>query len=207
MANAKEEQEEIEEASGGALSFVAPNEKYKKLFDKFPEIETLEVEQWKAAHLLGYFCKRYKETYNVDYHWKFNNPNPNKCFEMWQYNVLCAKLSANPKILKDYIDWGYKHLVPKAKRRFTSISFFTKDETLIFYKMNFLLAGKKNLNVSRATLLPENYKAIFQEAGIFAESYGDLAFLSQMEQTPELTQAFEKMEEIGFDKDILGRIV
>lgn len=185
----------------------APNEKYKKFFDKFTEIETLEVEQWKTAHLLGYFCKKYKETYNEDYSWKFNNPSPTKCFEVWQMNVLGAKLSANPKILKEYIDWGYKTLVPKAKRRFTSISFFTKDDTLIFYKMNILLAGKKNLNVDRSTLLPENYKAVFQEAGIFAENYGDLAFLSQMEQTPEMVLAFEKLEQLGFDKDILGRIV
>jgi hypothetical protein len=72
-----------------------PNDKYKKFFDKFAEMETLDVAQWKVAHLLGYFCKKYKETYNLDYAWKFNNPSPAKCFEVWQFNTLCAKLSAN----------------------------------------------------------------------------------------------------------------
>ena len=84
----------IEETGGEFVG--VPNDKYAKLFAKFAEIETLEVAQWKPAHLLAYFCKKYKETYGVDYAWKFNNPNPNKCFEVWQLNVLISKLSANP---------------------------------------------------------------------------------------------------------------
>jgi len=191
---------------GGELTTV-PNDKYKKFFDKFAEIETLEVDQWKTAHLLGYFCKKYRETYNEDYTWKFNNPNPSKCFEVWQLNTLAARLSANPKILKDYIDWSYKVLVPKAKRRLTSISFMTKDEIVIHYKMNVLLAGKKNLNVDRSSPVPEDYRKVFEGIGVFVVNYGDLAFLSQMEQTDEMKAAFHKLIELGFDEDILGRIV
>jgi hypothetical protein len=203
MANAKKEK--VEE-TGGELTTI-PNDKYKKFFDKFAEIDTLEVAQWKVAHLLGYFCKKYKETYNEDYHWKFNNENPSKCFEVWQMNTLVSRLSANPQILKAYIDWAYDNLVPKAKRRFTSISFITKDDVVINYKMTVLLAGKKNLNVDRTTPLPDNFKAPFQEIGVFVNNYGDLAFLSNMEQTPEMSGAFDKLHELGFDKDILGRIV
>ncbi len=204
MANRNKEDKKEE---GRELTMLAPNEKYQKFFDKFAEIDTLEVAQWKTAHLLGYFCKKYKETYNDDYTWKFNNPSPNKCFEVWQMNTLAARLSANPQILKDYIDWAYKNLVPRAKRRLTSISFMTKDEIVIGYKMNVLLAGKKNLNVDRSTLLPENYKAVFEEISIFVQTYGDLAFLAQMEQTEELKGAFEKVYILGFDKDIISRIV
>jgi hypothetical protein len=98
-------------------------------------------------------------------------------------------------------------LVPRAKRRLTSISFMTKDEIVIGYKMNVLLAGKKNLNVDRSTLLPDNYKKVFEEIGVFVNNYGDLSFLSQMEQTPEMVAAFEKLYALGFDKDILSRIV
>lgn len=205
MASAKKAKEKIEE-TGGELSNV-PNDKYRKFFEKFAEIETLEVEQWKAAHLLGYFCKKYKETYDEDYTWKFNDPNPSKCFEVWQLSRITANISANPTLVKNYIDWAYQNLVPKATRRFTSISFITKDQTMIWYKMNVLLGKKKNLNVSRSTLLPDNYKSVFQEIGVFADSYGDLAFLSQMEQTPELQLAFEKLAELGFERDILERIV
>lgn len=206
MAKAKQAKEKIEE-TGGELTTV-PNDKYKKFFDKFAEIETLEVAQWKTAHLLGYFCKKYQETYPGEtYPWKFNNENPNKCFEVWQMNTLAARISANPQILKDYIDWAYVNLVPKAKRRLTSISFMTKDEIVINYKMNVLLAGKKNLNVDRSTPLPDKFRPAFQEIGITVGNYGDLAFLAQMEQTPEMAGAFEKITALGFDKEILERIV
>ncbi len=198
----KEKKEDI----GGHLNDV-PNEKYAKFFALFPEVETLEVDKWTLAHLLGYFCKKYKETYNEDYHWKFNNENPKKCFEFWQMSTLVGRISKNPQILKDYIDWAYVNLVPKAKRRFTSISFITKDDIVINYKMNVLLAGKKNLNVDRSTPVPDKFKAPFQEIGISISSYGDLAFMSQMEQSSEMTGAFEKIVELGFDMDILGRIV
>ncbi|HEY5268256.1 MAG TPA: hypothetical protein VII94_03930 [Candidatus Saccharimonadales bacterium] len=186
-----------------------PNDKYKKFFDKFAEIETLDVAQWKVANLLGYFCKKYKETYNLDYAWKFNNPSPAKCFEVWQFNTLCAKLSANPKILRDYIDWVYITHVPKTKARFRSISFITKDEVVNDYKLNVLLAGQKNLHVDRSTPLPAPYQAILKEtANLSIGTYGDLSFISQMDPMPDnITQALQKMASQGFDKDVLKRIV
>lgn len=197
----------IEETGGEFVG--VPNDKYAKLFAKFAEIETLEVAQWKPAHLLAYFCKKYKETYGVDYAWKFNNPNPNKCFEVWQLNVLISKLSANPQILKDYIDWAYQTLVPKAKRRLTSISFMTKDEVLTPYKMNILLGGKNNLSVDRSTLLPEKYYSImvrFNYAHV--KTYGDLAFLYHMDPLPiYIADALHELSEVGFDEEILKRIM
>ncbi len=186
-----------------------PNDKYKKFFDKFAEIETLDVAQWKVAHLLGYFCKKYKETYNLDYAWKFNNPSPAKCFEVWQFNTLCAKLSANPKILRDYIDWVYTTHVPKTKARFRSISFITKDEVVNDYKLNVLLAGQKNLHVDRSTPLPAPYQTILKEvASLSIGTYGDLSFISQMDPMPDnIAQALQQMMDQGFDKEVLKRIV
>jgi hypothetical protein len=199
--------EKIEE-TGGELTTV-PNDKYRKFFDKFKEIETLDVSQWKTAHIIAYFCKRYKETYNMDYAWKFNNPSPTKCFEVWQANTLAAKLSQNPKILRDYIDWVYQTYVPRTKARFRSISFITKDETVNDYKMNVLLAGQKNLHVDRSTPLPANYADILREvANLNLSSYGELAFVSQMDPMPDnVAQAMEKLIDIGFDKEVLKRIV
>lgn len=192
---------------GGELSNI-PNDKYRKFFAKFDEIETLDIKDWKVAHLLGYFCKKYKETYGVDYTWKFNNPNPNKCFEVWQANVLASKLSANPQILKDYIDWGFQNIVPKAKRRLTSISFLTNEEVLIPYKMNVLLGGKKKLETSRSTPLPSEYVSIFEQNGCRLSTYGDLAFLTQMDPIPQnVLTALNAIKEKGFDEEILKRIV
>jgi hypothetical protein len=198
--------EKVEE-TGGELTSV-PNEKYQKFFDKFDEIDTLPIEQWKLAHLLGYFCRKYKETYQMEYPWKFNNPNPNKCFEVWQMNTLVSKLSQNPKILRDYIDWAYNNLVPKAKRRLTSLSFMTKDEVVNPYKMDVLLGGKKNLHVDRSTQLPLSYVEVLAQHGYRLTSYGDLAFLSQMDpMPPEMAVALQELEHAGFDMDTLKRIV
>jgi hypothetical protein len=205
MAISKKTKEKIEE-TGGELTTI-PNEKYEKFFAKFAEIDTLDLSQWKAAHLLGYFCRKYKQTYNVEYPWKFNHQSPSKCFEVWQFNTLCSKLSANPQILKEYIDWAYLNVVPKAKRRLTSISFLTRDEVVIPYKMDILLGSKKNLNVDRSTPLPSNLQESFRLVGVDVKTYGDLAFLFHMEQTPEIATAFAEIEALGFDKSILERII
>jgi hypothetical protein len=192
---------------GGKLTDL-PNEKYKKFFDKFEEINFLEIEKWGPAHLLGYFCKKYYDTYNVKYQFKFNNPSPTKSFEVFQIKKLASMLSANPKILKEYIEWIYENKVIKAKRRLTSISFMTVEGVVNDYKINVLLKGKKNLNVDRSTPLPDKYKIIFQQAGVTITNYGELAFLSQMSDMPEaLNEAFRKAEQEGFDKEVLERIV
>lgn len=200
--------------SDGELNPI-PNEKYEKFFAKFAEVETLEVPQWKVAHLLGYFCKKWKEAYDTEYHWKFNNQNPNKCFEVWQMNTLVAKLSANPQILKDYIDWVFVNVVPK-KSKLRSISFMTNDELVIPYKMNVLLGGKKNLNVDRSTPLPEQFKQIINDTlKISINTYGDFAFVSQMRTNEPATSDYHvlwtqmvgELAEAGFDMDILKRIV
>lgn len=190
---------------GGELSSI-PNDKYRKFFAKFSEIDTLEVAQWKVAHLLGYFCKKYKDNYNVNYSWKFNNENPAKCFEVWQMSVLGSKMSTNPKIIKEYIDWVFINIVPKAKRRLTSISFMTAENVVNDYKMGVLFAGKKNLSIDRSTQLPAEYIELFSKI-VEIQTYGDLAFISQMAKSPALEAALVKLEELGFDKSILDRIV
>jgi hypothetical protein len=194
------------EATGGELTDY-PNEKYRQFFAKFAEIETLKVEEWKPVHVLAYFCKKYQEQYGTKYQFKFNSPSPTKCFEVFQIKKLCMLLSSNPKILKEYIDWIYLTKVVQAKRRLTSISFMTHEGLTQDYKMNILLAGKKNLNVDRSTPLPNEYRDIFQEIGVSINNYGELAFLAHMAQTSQMTKAFQKIEELGFDKEVLERIV
>lgn len=185
-----------------------PNEKYRKFFDKFAEIDTLDVSQWKTIQLLAYFCKKYEEQYGVKYSFKFNSPSPSKCFEVFQINKLGMLLSKQPAILKDYIDWVYLNKVIKAKRRLTSISFMTNEGIVNEYKVNILLAGKNSINIDRSTPLPEKYQIIFKEYNITIRTYGDIAFLYKMDSMPdELILAFKRIEDMGFDLEILKRIV
>jgi hypothetical protein len=202
MINKKEK-----EATGGELTD-APNDQYQKFFNKFKEIETLDASEFKPVHLLAYFCKKYFDTYSVKYQFKFNSPTPTKCFEVFQIKKLASMLTANPKLLKEYIDWIYENKVVKAKRRLTSISFMTNEGIVNEYKINVLLAGKKNLSVDRSTPLPDKFKDIFKAAGVTLSNYGELAFLSQLSDMPlELVMAFKQAEENGFDKEVLGRII
>lgn len=202
MASRKKKEEEV----GGQLGEY-PNDKYRQFFEKFSEIDALDVNEWKPVHILAYFCKKYEEQYGTKYQFKFNSPSPVKCFEVFQIKKMAMLLSSSPKILKEYIDWIYLNKVIRAKRKLTSISFMTHEGVILDYKNNVLLSGKKNLNVDRSSPLPDKFRAVFQDIGIFANTYGDLAFLSQMEQTDEIKLAFTKLSELGFDNDVLGRIV
>lgn len=193
---------------GGELTDL-PNEQYKKFFEKFKEIDNLQVSDWKPVHVLAYFCKKYKEAYQKDYQFKFNTTAPSKCFELFQVKKLASMLTANPVLLKEYIDWVYLNRVLKAKRRLTSISFMTVEGIVNDYKVNVLLAGKNNSGkVDRSTPIPNEYKDTFKQVGYSISTYGELAFLSQMQDMPfELIGAFQNIEELGFDKEVLTRIV
>ena len=192
----------------------APNEKYRQFFEKFSEIETLDVSQWKVLHLLAYFTKRYQDIYGVKYQFKFNSPSPAKCFEVFQIKKLAQMLSSNPKILRDYIDWAFNEKTKSNKRRPTSISFITQEQIVNFYKINVLLADKKELHIDRSTPLAEDVKAIFSACGLF-NTYGDIAFFFNAIRSGGMDQSFvEKFDtamkdaaHAGFDPDILMRII
>lgn len=189
---------------GGELSD-APNEKYKKLFEKFKEIDNLPITEWKVPHILGYFCRKYEEHYQVKYSFKFNSPSPSKCFEVFQIKKLGMLLSSNPVIIKEYIDWIYLNKVKQAKRKLTSISFMTHDSLIQDYKMKYLFNTQKN-NINRSTILPNDYQQIFKEIGHIITTYGELAFLTQIEQNDMIKNSFFKLKELGFDSETLTKI-
>jgi hypothetical protein len=196
-----------QDLTGGNLSDL-PNEQYEKFFAKFSEIDHLPVEDWKVVHILGHFCKKYREAYGVDYKFKFNNPSPTKSFEVFQIKKLAMQLTSNPALLKEYIDWIFETRVKQAKRKLTSISFMTVEGIVNDYKLNVLLSGKQELSLDRSSVLPEKYKSVFAEVGVKLNNYGDLAFLSQMiDQPSDIILAFNKIEELGFDRTILDRII
>jgi hypothetical protein len=186
-----------------------PNAKYQKLFSQFKEIETLKTEQWKVPHILGYFVSKYKEAFGVDYQFKFNTPAPSKSFEVWQVKALGGKLSSNPQILRGYIDWVFQEKAPETKRRFTSISFLSKEEFLNEYKWSILTKEKQALSLDRSTPLPAAYQdALAEVPGM--KTYGDLAFWIQAMKTDQSTNthpAILKLEAAGLDFALLEKIV
>lgn len=188
----------------------APNEKYKKLFDSFKDIETLEVSKWKPNHLLGYFCKKYQDQYNCKYNFKFNNPSPAKSYEIYQIKKLGYMLSSDPAILKEYIDWVYQVKVQQAKRKLTSIAFMTVESLVGEFKTKYVLNATNNVNnnINRSTELPEKYAMLFKNAGMPVKTYGDLSFINQMpEKSQEIKNAFENLRVNGFDLSLLKKVI
>ena len=61
-----------------------PNDQYRKFFEKFKEIDGLDVKDWKTTHVLSYFCRKYEDQYQLKYKFKFNQ----RSFEEWKTPVL-----------------------------------------------------------------------------------------------------------------------
>jgi len=186
----------------------APNKNYEKFFHKFTEIDTLSVEDWKPTHLIGYFVKKYYDEYGQKYKFKFNSTAPSKCFEVFQIKKLAQMLSADPAILKDYIDWVYENRVKKAKRRLTSISFMTVENIVNEYKFKILLNQRDDNKVERTTPLPDKFKNVFIQSGLTVSTYGELAFLAQISNmSKDMERAFEMAKLLGLDMSVLERVV
>lgn len=193
------------EQTGGELTDI-PNEKYQKFFEKMRE--TLEIKDWKPVHLIGYFSQKYADLYETPYKFKFNSPSPSKCFEVFQIKKLSSILSSQPIFLKEYIDWVFEEKIIKPKKRITSISFLTKEETVKEYKFNVLMTNKTSATISRAAALPLNYRLLLIDLPMLIDTYGDLAFLAQMPtKTEQVAEAFNKLVQAGFDLNILSKIV
>lgn len=186
----------------------APNKKWEDFILRFEEIKGLEIKEWKPVHLIGYFISKYKNKYNLNYQLKFNSPAPSKSFEIFQIKRLCSILTSNPILLKEYIDWVFVNKVPLTKKRFTSISFLTKEETMSEYKMTVLFASQTQNQINRSMNLPANYLEILESFNLPLKTYGDLAFAVQEEPLPQdLELALLKMSNLGFDQNSLHKIV
>lgn len=178
------------------------SEHYKKFFDKFVEIEKLPVNEWKTLHILSYVCKRYEDHYGIKYTFKFNNPAPSKSYEIWQVKKLANMLSAQPTILKNYIDWIFETHVVAKKKRITSLGFITNADLVNTYKFDHLL-NPKAIMVKRSDHLPQNVAAMCARNGLAIHTYGELALAKKMADNERL---FEELQAINFQLDVLDKI-
>ncbi len=180
------------------------NSNYAKFFAKFEEIENLQVSDWKNVHVLAYFCKKYKEYYNLNYTFKFNNPAPSKCFETWQIKKLASQLSSDPAILKEYLDWLFKTKVIERKKRITSMGYITTTEIVNEYKFKFLFS---QLAVERSTNLPNYVIEVIKPFNDQVLTYGDLAFIYKSFQlNNSYANIFAELSKIGFKTNILDTL-
>lgn len=179
------------------------SEHYRKFFDRFQEIDTLPIEQWKTIHVLAFVCKRYEQHYGLRYSFKFNNPAPSRSYEMWQIKRLANMLSSDPTILKRYIDWVFDVKIIERKRRVTSLAFIAHLDLVNQFKFEHLFDPQAK-TIGRTDCLPPNIVAICQRSGVDISTYAELAFVRKM---PERQQLFIELQAIDFDLSVLDRIV
>jgi hypothetical protein len=184
-----------------------PSKKWETFITEGNRFSEIEIDKWKANHLIMFFCAKYKEYFGKDYQLKFNTPTPTKAYEVFRLNTCAHRLSSNPEILKNYIGWIFNQRVKIDKKSFRSISFLTNDENLSYYRSHILFAAMgAGVNIDRSTPLPPDIKIIVSSLG--CTTFGDLAFIMKAGlDTEEMKTAKQKLEEAKFDFGVLDKIV
>jgi hypothetical protein len=180
------------------MTFSAPNENYTKFFNKFNDINTLEVKDWNYNAIIGYFVDKYLKQYSTQYKFKYNNPAPSKCFEVFQSKRLGLTLSSDPVIQKQYIDWVFTNVIPNTKRKITSISFLNREDVQKQFKELYF----KEQTISRSSQLSDSLKEMLKSLGYNMSTYGELTFFSQ---TDEFLKVKEQLSSL-LDLNILRTI-
>lgn len=187
----------------------APNDYYKKFFQKFNEINDVPVSEWKVVHVLAFFCKKYKEEYATDYKFKFNTPTPSKCFEIFRIKSLCQKLSSDPVILKSYIEWLFAVDIKRAKRKITSISFITYDDKINEFKKLYLSNNIPSTLNRTSPLSAEIIHIMKTKGNVIISTYGDLvSYYNVYKNDPPFKDAYNEIISSGLTSQaILDKIV
>lgn len=181
----------------------SPNKNYERFFDKFKEHESKEIKEWNKTDILAYFCNKYYKKYNSEYIFKFNTPQPSKCFEVFNINKLTILLSSDPETLKLYIDWVYSEKVEKAKRKLTSISFLSNDLYLKEFKQKYLSGNISSLpNIDRTLELPESILVKIKSIDENILTYGDLAFILQSN-----SNIAKQIRDLDLDLSMINRVI
>jgi len=176
------------------------SEHYKKFFNKFEEINSLPITEWKVVHLLGYLCAKYEAYYNLKYSFKFNNPAPSKSYEVYQIKKLSNMLSSDPTILKQYLDWVFDKKIIEKNKRITSLGYFTHLDIINEFKFKFLFNKK---TIIRTDNLPDSIINICSKYGVSISNYAELAFVKKM---PDKSDLINEIKDTGFDLNILDKI-
>lgn len=174
-----------------------PSIHWKKWFDKFPEIDSLPVENWQVVHILSYWDKKYKEYYGFHFTWTMSG-SPSKSYDAVVIKKIGQMLSTKPLIIKNYIDWIFQQKVQLRNKKITSLGYLANKEILNDYKFNILF---KESTITRSTQIPDLWKDLSINHGYDSiETYGDLAFLKlHANQSEDAKILLNKIAATGFD--------
>lgn len=121
---------------------------YKDLWEKE---ENWQDKKNHLSVLLGYFCARYKDYYNIEYTLSLNEKG---LFRGPEINVLrrvYRMLGEDVIACKDYIDFIFVRKVQKRKKRISSLSYLAVQDFVQEYR----LAKEHQKKIRRSTQLPD----------------------------------------------------
>ena len=173
---------------------------YQKLLFKINNNSLSPIEEWTIMDSLAYICIKYKQKFNKDFVFTYDN-TPSKSYEykctskVWM--VVQAKRGDGNKV-KEYIDWFYDNYT--SKNSFRSINAIAKIETANRFSSFKSKEGKINLT----SVLSQIHKDIinkYPEAS-YAKTYGDLIFLIKSiegQNNESLNNMVKELKDKGFD--------
>lgn len=178
--------------------------RFVNFFNKFNEIDSVPVSQWKAFHFLSYIDRKYRDLYCKNFNYSLNK-TPSKTKEIYFVNKMIASLCTSDNFfIKEYIDWVFERKLSQ-KKTLRSMNFFSTPEII----REFILYKAKSEIITRSTVLSDKCKSIVNEFGLtYIKTYGDLSFLKMAVVNPEHEHfmLFEKLKETGFNISILDSL-
>lgn len=138
--------------------------------------------QRKADHLtciLGYFCHKYKEHYEMDFALSLNEKGLFRGPEINILRLVYKSLDDNPTAARRYIDWYFDRKIKQRKKRITSLSFLAAPFTLNEFKLHVRVSKQ----VTRSKKIPDGMLKWINDFApdvasyVTLNDYGDLKLL------------------------------
>lgn len=185
-----------------------PNVHWERFTERLKSFSFKSPTEWSEEDILGYLLDRYSKCFGMEWSLSYSGP-PTKCPEMYIIRRMLTTVGTQKgTIAKQYIDWVFdSEIIPK-KKQITSIAYFFNVGLCNQFKANF----KKASTITRTTELPNEYVNHAASLGLTVFTYGDLAFAKQAidcnpdESLNQYVELFSRLEQDGFDKEILNQL-
>lgn len=179
---------------------------WETFFKKLSLHKELPIEDWKEYQLLGYLVSRLEVYLQRKFAFSLTG-QPAKCSEMFFIKKIIYSLDTkDPEIVKSYIDWVFDKKIIPNKVKLRTVGYFHNSS----FANQFLDQNKKINQITRTTILPEEYKTIVNFFKAPAETFGDLAFVKKIiDSNPEdedsvtFKKMFANLISIGFKEECL----
>lgn len=179
---------------------------WETFFKKLSKYDEIDVIDWKEYQILGYLVSKLESYLQRKFAFTLTG-QPSKCPEMFFLKKIIYSLDTkDPEMVKSYIDWVFEKKIVPSNVKLRSIGYFHNSS----FANQFLDEIKKSKQITRTTLLPEEYKTIVSFFKAPAETFGDLAFIKKViESNPDdedsvtFKKMFSNLISIGFKEDCL----